>query len=64
MPRTPISAAATPRAYPLIWGGTASANLADGITLAVGPLLAAAITREPALVAGLVAPPVAGTAAE
>jgi MFS family permease len=54
MPRTPISVAATPRAYPLIWGGTASANLADGITLAVGPLLAAAITREPALVAGLV----------
>ncbi|MGN6502594.1 MAG: MFS transporter [Pseudolysinimonas sp.] len=54
MPRTPISTAATPRAYPLIWGGTASANLADGITLAVGPLLAAAITREPALVAGLV----------
>ena len=54
MPRTPISAPATPRAYPLLWGGTASANLADGITLAVGPLLAAAITRDPALVAGLV----------
>jgi len=54
MPRTPISAPATSRAYPLLWGGTASANLADGITLAVGPLLAAAITRDPALVAGLV----------
>jgi MFS family permease len=38
----------------LLWGGTASANLADGITLAIGPLLAAAITRDPALVAGLV----------
>lgn len=54
MPRTPISLAAHPRAFPLIWGGTASANLADGITLAVGPLLAAALTRDPALVAGLV----------
>jgi MFS family permease len=54
MPRTPISGPATPRAFPLLWGGTASANLADGITLAIGPLLAAAITRDPALVAGLV----------
>ncbi len=54
MPRTPISAAHAPRAYPLLWGGTASANLADGIMLAIGPLLAAAITRDPALVAGIV----------
>lgn len=54
MPRIPISGPATPRAFPLLWGGTASANLADGITLAVAPLLAAAITRDPALVAGLV----------
>ncbi|MEO5920541.1 MAG: MFS transporter [Pseudolysinimonas sp.] len=54
MPRTPISIARAPRAFPLLWGGTASANLADGITLAVLPLLAAAITRDPALVAGLV----------
>jgi MFS family permease len=38
----------------LLWGGTASANLADGISLAALPLLAAAITRDPALVAGLV----------
>ncbi len=52
--RTPISAAATPRAYPLLWGGTASANLADGVMLAIGPLLAAVITRDPALVAGIV----------
>lgn len=53
MPRTPISNADHPRAYPMLWGGTASANLADGITLAIGPLLAASITRDPALVAGL-----------
>jgi MFS family permease len=54
MPRTPISKADHPRAYPLLWGGTASANLADGITLAAAPLLAAALTRDPALVSGLV----------
>lgn len=54
MPRTSISQPATPRGFPLLWGGTASANLADGVVLAVGPLLAAAITREPALVAGIV----------
>ncbi|MEO8262754.1 MAG: MFS transporter [Pseudolysinimonas sp.] len=54
MSRTSISLAGHPRAYPLLWGGTASANLADGISLAVLPLLAAAITRDPALVAGLV----------
>jgi MFS family permease len=52
--RTPISVAQHPRAYPLLWGGTASANLADGITLAALPLLAALITRDPALVAGIV----------
>src|ERR1041384_2637837 len=54
MPRLTISDPATPRAFPFIGGGTASANFADGVVLAVGPLLAAAITREPALVAGLV----------
>ncbi|HEV7741629.1 MAG TPA: MFS transporter [Pseudolysinimonas sp.] len=54
MPRPTISSPATPRAFPLLWGGTASANLADGITLAIAPLLAAAITRDPALVAALV----------
>ena len=54
MPRTPISQADHPRAYPLLWGGTASANLADGIALAAAPLLAAALTRDPALVSGLV----------
>lgn len=54
MPRTPISKPDHPRAYPLLWGGTASANLADGITLAAAPLLAAALTRDPALVSGLV----------
>jgi MFS family permease len=54
MPRSTISLASHPRAYPLLWGGTASANLADGITLAALPLLAAVITRDPALVAGLV----------
>jgi len=40
--------------YRLLWSGTASANLADGIVLSAGPLLAAAITRDPVLVSGLV----------
>lgn len=37
-----------------LWGGTASSNLADGILLAAAPLLAAAMTRDPGLVAGTV----------
>lgn len=36
------------------WAGTAAANLADGMTLAAAPLLAAGLTRDPVLVSGLV----------
>ncbi|BDZ46540.1 MFS transporter [Naasia aerilata] len=53
-PRVPISLPGTPRAFPLLWAGTGAANLADGIALSIGPLLAASLTRDPALVAGLV----------
>lgn len=35
-----------------LWGGTAASNLADGVLLAAAPLLAAALTRDPTLVAG------------
>jgi MFS family permease len=42
------------RNYRLLWAATAAANLADGVTLAAGPLLAASITRDPLLVSGLV----------
>ena len=37
-----------------LWFSSASANTADGICLAAAPLLAASITRDPALVAGIV----------
>lgn len=37
-----------------LFGATTSANLADGITLAAGPLLAAQLTGDPLLVAGVV----------
>ncbi|HSK91178.1 MAG TPA: MFS transporter [Euzebyales bacterium] len=42
------------RRYRLLWSATASANLADGVMVAAGPLLAASITRDPLLVSGLV----------
>jgi len=40
-------------AFERLWLGTAAANLADGILLSAAPLLAATITRDPLLVAGL-----------
>lgn len=43
-----------PRGYRLLWSGTSCANLADGLTLAAAPLLAATVTRDPLLVSGLV----------
>ncbi|MGW2676718.1 MFS transporter [Streptomyces sp. NPDC001436] len=36
-----------------LWAATAAANLADGVSLAAAPLLAATITRDPALIAGI-----------
>jgi MFS family permease len=37
-----------------LWAASAVSNLGDGIGLAAAPLLAAALTRDPALIAGLV----------
>lgn len=34
-----------------LWQGTTASNLADGIGLTAAPLLAAALTRDPLLVA-------------
>lgn len=36
-----------------LWQASTASNLADGIVLTAGPLLAAALTRDPVLVAGL-----------
>ena len=43
------------RPYWLLWSATAAASLGDGIRLSAVPLLAAALTRDPLLVAGLTA---------
>lgn len=39
--------------YRKLWAASAVSNLGDGITLVAGPLLAASLTRDPVLVAGL-----------
>lgn len=41
------------REYRKLWAASATSNLGDGVTLVAGPLLAATLTRDPALVAGL-----------
>ena len=38
---------------PKLWTASAVSNLGDGVTLVAGPLLAATLTRDPRLVAGL-----------
>lgn len=43
-----------PRSFRWLWAGFGSANLADGVLLAAGPLLVTAITTAPAAVAGAV----------
>nr|WP_222870321.1 MFS transporter [Actinomadura decatromicini] len=35
-----------------LWAASAVSNIGDGVTLVAGPLLAATLTRDPALVAG------------
>ena len=40
--------------YRKLWAASTVSNLGDGITLVAGPLLAATLTRDPVLVAGLV----------
>ncbi len=37
-----------------LWTASTTSNLGDGVTLAAGPLLAASLTRDPVLVAGIV----------
>src|SRR5215216_2321269 len=39
--------------YRKLWTASTISNLGDGVTLVAGPLLAASLTRDPALVAGL-----------
>jgi len=41
------------REYTKLWTASTISNLGDGVTLVAGPLLAASLTRDPALVAGL-----------
>jgi len=41
------------REYGKLWTASTVSNLGDGVTLVAGPLLAASLTRDPALVAGL-----------
>lgn len=40
-------------AFRRLWIGTGASNLSDGILLGAAPLLAATLTRDPALVSGL-----------
>jgi MFS family permease len=39
--------------YRKLWAASTVSNLGDGVTLTAGPLLAATLTRDPALVAGI-----------
>lgn len=39
--------------YRKLWSASTVSNLGDGVTLVAGPLLAASLTRDPALVAGI-----------
>jgi MFS family permease len=39
--------------YWKLWTASAVSNLGDGVTMVAGPLLAASLTRDPVLVAGL-----------
>jgi MFS family permease len=41
------------REFRKLWAASAFSNLSDGVTLVAAPLLATALTRDPALVAGL-----------
>jgi len=50
---TTASPARTRRGLPLLLGANAAANLGDGIAKVAFPLLAATVTRDPVLIAGL-----------
>lgn len=45
--------ATQPNQFRRLWAASAASNAADGLAMFAGPLLAAALTRDPALVAGL-----------
>ncbi|MEV7541824.1 MFS transporter [Streptomyces sp. NPDC089915] len=42
-----------PNPFRKLWAATATSNLSDGVSLAAAPLLAATITRDPSLIAGI-----------
>ncbi|MEU3312975.1 MFS transporter [Streptomyces sp. NPDC006662] len=42
-----------PNRFRKLWAATATSNLSDGVSLAAAPLLAATITRDPSLIAGI-----------
>ncbi|MFJ5934449.1 MFS transporter [Streptomyces sp. NPDC093071] len=41
------------RPFRKLWAATATSNLSDGVSLAAAPLLAATVTHDPALIAGI-----------
>ncbi|MEU8435250.1 MFS transporter [Streptomyces sp. NPDC029216] len=41
------------RSFQKLWAATATSNLSDGVSLAAAPLLAATVTHDPALIAGI-----------
>ncbi|MFG2338928.1 MFS transporter [Streptomyces yangpuensis] len=41
------------RPFQKLWAATATSNLSDGVSLAAAPLLAATVTHDPALIAGI-----------
>jgi MFS family permease len=51
--RSTIFGSGLNREYGKLWTASTISNLGDGITLVAGPLLAATLTRDPVLVAGL-----------
>ena len=51
--RSTIFGSGLNREYGKLWTVSTSSNLGDGVTLVAGPLLAASLTRDPVLVAGL-----------
>lgn len=50
----PVAEAPTLSAFQRLWTATAVSNVADGVIAVAAPLLAATLTRDPALIAGLV----------
>jgi MFS family permease len=53
MQASPLPGGGLDRRFFTLWGASAASNLGDGIWLIAAPLLAATLTRDPTLVAGL-----------